>query len=206
MNCDRYRQYELDELDELDEASFRTHAAKCAECQAYLAQDTRLFALARTLQQPVETDQLWERIKTQLCDAQRKRFPGAIFGDRKSFYLAAAMVVVGIGLAYLTFKPPASPSLLLSESAVRKVEETEREYQRAIDELEIVALPQLAHMDTALAELYRERLSTIDAQIDRCRNALESNPDNAHIRRYMLAALQDKKETLQELLRYKPGT
>jgi hypothetical protein len=47
--------------------------------------------------------------------------------------------------------------------------------------------------------LYRDRLETIDAQIARCQEALAENPSNAHIRRYLLAALQDKKETLREL-------
>jgi hypothetical protein len=50
--------------------------------------------------------------------------------------------------------------------------------------------------------LYRERLETIDAQIERCRRALELNPASAHIRRYMLAALQDKTLTLIQIRDY----
>jgi len=52
--------------------------------------------------------------------------------------------------------------------------------------------------------LYREKLETIDAQIERCQEALAANPANAHIRRYLLAALQDKKAALADLLSYKP--
>ena len=55
-------------------------------------------------------------------------------------------------------------------------------------------------MNVELMLLYRDRLETIDDQIEQCREALSENPANAHIRRYMLAALQDKKETLKELL------
>jgi hypothetical protein len=51
--------------------------------------------------------------------------------------------------------------------------------------------------------LYRDKLETIDAQIERCKEALALNPASAHIRRYLLAALQDKKGTLAELLSYK---
>jgi hypothetical protein len=57
----------------------------------------------------------------------------------------------------------------------------------------------MANMNIELMLLYRDRLETIDDQIDRCREALLENPANTHIRRYMLAALQDKKDTLTEL-------
>ncbi len=48
--------------------------------------------------------------------------------------------------------------------------------------------------------LYRDKLAVIDGQIEKCQEALERNPGNAHIRRYFLAALQDKKQTLAEAL------
>jgi len=48
--------------------------------------------------------------------------------------------------------------------------------------------------------LYRDKLAAIDAQIDKCREALDSNPGNAHIRQYLLAALQDKRQALADVL------
>jgi len=45
-----------------------------------------------------------------------------------------------------------------------------------------------------------DKLAVIDGQIEKCQEALERNPGNAHIRRYFLAALQDKKQTLAEAL------
>jgi hypothetical protein len=62
----------------------------------------------------------------------------------------------------------------------------------------------MADMNLELMLLYRDRLETIDDQIEQCREALSENPGNAHIRRYMLAALQDKKQTLKELLESEP--
>jgi len=63
----------------------------------------------------------------------------------------------------------------------------------------------MAGLDLELDSLYRDRLGTIDAQIARCREALKSNPANAHIRRYLMAALRDKRETLTEVLNLKAG-
>jgi hypothetical protein len=55
-------------------------------------------------------------------------------------------------------------------------------------------------MDIQMMSLYRDKLAVIDAQIGKCRDALDSNPGNAHIRRYLLAALQDKHQTLADML------
>jgi hypothetical protein len=89
---------------------------------------------------------------------------------------------------------------LLAGKALKQVEAKEREYEEAIAEMERLAEPQLAKLDADLMMLYRDRLATIDAQIVRCKEAAARNPANAHIRRYLLAALQDKQETLQELV------
>ena len=204
MKCDRYQQYELGELDEVQ---FKTHAKNCPECQSYLEQDARLLALARTLQQPVVAPQLWERIEHHLR-AERKR-PGPVShaGRRKIRYLAAAVLVLGLGLGtYLASRTSPGHSRLLTASALRRIEDTESEYRQAIADLERVVHPQLAHLDPELTELYQERLAVIDEQIARCRAAQVKNPANAHICRYLLAALQDKKQTLQELVSYQSVT
>jgi hypothetical protein len=67
--------------------------------------------------------------------------------------------------------------------------------------LEEKAQSHMQNMDIQLMLLYKDRLAIIDNQIHECKEAMEQNPANTHIRNYMLAALQDKKETLSELLR-----
>lgn len=62
--------------------------------------------------------------------------------------------------------------------------------------------PQYKQMDMELHLLYRDRLETIDRQITLCKNAIDLNPANAHIRKYMMMALKDKKETLKEIAEY----
>lgn len=203
MNCDRYKRYELGEL---DEESFRSHAQQCPSCQDLLHQDAELMALARSLKQPVESPFLWGRIEDELRaemeKAEQKR-PGAFRRHRTALYRIAAVLVVGVGLgAYLDSRSASEPSRLLSASALERVEEKEQEHIQAIEELEQVASVQLAQMDLDLMLLYRDKLETIDAQISRCQKALRSNPANVHIRRYLLLALQDKKEALQEVVAY----
>ena len=113
----------------------------------------------------------------------------------------AALAVFGLAAWFLFIRPsPGSDSGLMADAALARVENEEREYAAAIEELEAKAGSKLAEMDFSLMALYRDRLETIDSQIERCREAIAQNPWNAHIRRYMLAALRDKKDTLGQIL------
>jgi hypothetical protein len=201
MSCEAYRQFELGEM---EETAFNRHAPNCVECQRLLAQDAQLLTLAKRLTLPVASPLLWAKIENALRAEQQKRRPvwlETLQEHKWTLLRMAAVLLVAVGLgSYFLLKPKPSASRLLAGAALEQVETKEREYAAAIAKLEAVALPQMAKMDVDLMLLYRDRLETIDAQILRCKEALATNPANAHIRRYLLAALQDKKETLKELL------
>jgi anti-sigma-K factor RskA len=200
MSCEVHRQFELGEI---EEAGFNRHAQSCAECQRLLEQDTQLLALAKSLQQPAANPLLWAKIENALhAEQQRRRLSWLMSWEEQKWAIlrVAAVLLLALGAgSYFLLQPKPSPSRLLAGAALEQVEKKEHEYADAIAELERVALPQMAKMDVDLMLLYRDRLETIDAQIARCQEALAANPANAHIRRYLLAALQDKKETLKEL-------
>lgn len=201
MSCEFYQKRELGEM---NEAEFSLHLPACAECQKLLEQDARILTLAQSLQKPAASPLLWAKIENALrAEQQRNRRYGPInwLEQKRTLLRLAAVLLLGIGLgSYFLFKPKPSAPRLLAGTALQQVEKREQEYVEAIAALERTALPQMAKLDTDLMLLYRDRLETIDAQITRCQEALAENPSNAHIRRYLLAALQDKKETLRELL------
>lgn len=202
MNCEFYQQHALGEIDENE---FSQHLATCAVCEKLVTQDAQILAFAQNLEKPQASPLLWAKIENSLrAEQERKRRYWRInWPEQKWTWLRlAAVLLIGIGLgSYLIFKPEPSESRLLAGAALQQVEKREREYAAAIAALEQTAMPQMAKLDTELMLLYRDRLETIDAQIARCREALAVNPANSHIRRYLLAALQDKKETLRELLK-----
>lgn len=213
MSCKELERYDRGEM---DEAEFARHAAVCSFCQQALELDKEVMSLAKTLRQPVEAPRLWSRIEEALRkemaaekrlapEPQMKKKPRV---ERPSLRwrllrlapaAAALIAVVGIGL-YFGLKSSAPSSGLLAKKALARVEQKEHEYMKAIEDLEKQALPRMADLNLDLVFLYRSRLETIDAQIEQCREALALNPANAHIRRYLMAALQDKKETLAEVL------
>ena len=118
---------------------------------------------------------------------------------RPLWRIAALLFLALAGFLYYRQQQPLPVKGLLAEKALQRVEAAEADYLQAIAGLEAAAGPRLTALPPDLASLYRTRLEAIDAQIIRCREALAANPANAHIRRYLLAALQDKKETLRSI-------
>lgn len=201
MSCNRYEAYELGQI---EHRVFMEHLVSCSVCRERVEQDARLMALAKSLKRPLSSPMLWARIEKSLVAEKRTGERSRLFGfQRRTVVLlrAAAMVIVMVSAGILLWPKSPPSSGLLAESALKRVERQEMAYIKAIEALEERVHPKLEEMDIELALLYRDRLETIDAQIEDCREALSKNPANSHIRRYMLAALQDKKETLWELLR-----
>ena len=158
----------------------------------------------RRLPQPEAAPLLWAKIENTLrAEQQREARPRERVSNTRRFlaYALAASLLLGLGgsALWLRAQRTSEASGVLAVSALQRVVEKEKEYEAAIAALERLTAPQLAQTPTELALLYRDRLAIIDAQIAHCRSALAQNPGNAHLRRYMLMALRDKKNTLQEL-------
>ena len=199
MSCDRFEAFELGRI---DEGAFQRHARECAACRAAVEEDERLMGRVLGLKEPVEAPWLWSRIEACLEDEKSRASRRFVVSNRFTPALRfASVMVLGIviGMAIIR-RSGMGGSDLLADAALRKVERRERAYENAIASLEQRVDRRMAGMDVELMLLYRDRLETIDAQIAQCREALAQNPANAHIRNYMLVALQDKKETLKELL------
>ncbi len=202
MSCEEYQKFELGKS---NKSEFEKHLTECSECRKLVQQDEQLLGLAGELDQPIQAPLLWAKIENCLrAEKQRRiRHETQVFRQFPMLLRIAAMLAVVAGLStgiYFMFEPDAPPGNILTAEALKKVENVEQDYIDAVSELERLAQPQLSQLDFEFMLLYQDRLETIDSQIERCKEALENNPANAHIRRYLLAALQDKKETLKEIL------
>lgn len=200
-NADHCGFFERFESGQIDEETFSSHRQSCSICQNLSAQDQQLLDQVQSLKRPVDAPGLWNRIESDLVQESRKKKRSRIlpFSPKTMAVLrVAAVLIVAVGLG-LRFWPRQDQSKLLAPKALARVERLEKSYAEAIEELEKSVTPKLTSMDIELALLYRDRLETIDAQIARCQDALNINPGNVHIRQYMMAALQDKKDTLIEI-------
>jgi hypothetical protein len=204
MSCDWFEKYDLGQI---GEKKFRSHLKECPDCREKIRLDEELLNQARALKSRVEAPYLWTRIERSLREEQRKSKPVGLAGIfRRSWAfvpLSAVLVLALCAGLFFWLRPGLKESGLLADSTLRRVERRERRYERSIKRLEGDVTPQMAELGLDLMLLYRDRLEIIDEQITSCKEALAENPGNAHIRRYMLAAFQDKRETLREILRTK---
>ena len=206
MKCKMYKKYSLGQI---TADLFQRHLTACPECRAADEADSDLLARAADLRTTVAAPGLWQRIETDLRSVPRGgtgRKPIRLPLLKAPLLRAAAVLLVGIllGWAILTF-PPDKNSGLLGDRALARVEEKETAYVQAIAALEQKTAGSLADLNLEMVFLYKARLQAIDDQILRCRETLAKNPANNHVRRYLLAALQDKKETLREILSVNQG-
>ncbi|MBN1939768.1 MAG: hypothetical protein JW843_09285 [Candidatus Aminicenantes bacterium] len=182
----------------------------CPDCRTEDDLDRRLAEETMKLRAPLSAPGLWDRIESALrveAAAEDRRSECVPRRDgRRPFRLAPVLVPVSalivLFISLLLFRPAPSvrDSGLLAQRALTEVEAREADYLAAIEDLERSARDKIDSMDLTLMSLYRDRLAVIDSQIAKCRDALAENPANAHIRRYLLAALQDKRQTLAEVL------
>jgi len=197
MICKKYEQHGLGQL---NEEQFREHLAICSQCQALVREDNKIMAMAEKVNQNLIIPDLWPDIERALLHKKKVK----VYPLYRNWILrVAAVLILAVSLTlYLSNREESTHTMILSQAALQKVEKTERDHMNAINQLEQAAREQLSQIDVEIASLYRTKIETIDAQIERCKAALEENPANTHIRKYLLAALIDKKETLNELIIY----
>ena len=164
---------------------------------------------AKDLNKESDVPDLWPGINEMLKkQAAKPEFNLLQFvNDHKSALIRTAavlLIVITAGYYLLQQRQPAAvtQSGILDQAALQDVIDKEQEYLEAIERLEESASQKLAVIDENLINLYSNKIRVIDQQIAYCREALEMNPANTHIRRYLFAVLQDKKQTLEEILTY----
>ena len=196
-------------------AALELHAEGCQECGGELQAWRNLSIAAKEMREEPESPQLWSRIEASLNERAGQKKPNSIWRRLRNWTplsvgwqtaLAAAMVLaLAISGGYLYMHRGSSArsedgsAALLKSPALREVENSERAYEQAIEDLETEAKPQLQSGDSPLVASYREKLMVLDGAIDELRMQAGENPSNAHLRRQLLAMYQEKQQTLQDV-------
>jgi tetratricopeptide (TPR) repeat protein len=194
------------------------HASACRVCAREIRAWKALSTAAEEMRDYRGDAQLWMKIQTALRKQGQTRAARAGFWERLGLpghlspgwqaALAGALVLVlALAGAYVvrdrrTDGP--KQNRLLQNSALARVERSERDYEKAIEALAQEAKPELNSPATPLMASYREKLMVLDSAIDELRAEAGQNPSNAHLRYQLLAMYQEKQQTLQEVLETKP--
>ena len=175
--------------------------------------DEELSTAARSLHREWESPGLWPAIAAEIAALDRAERNAAARRRRWQTLAAAASVVLAIAASVLLVRERAkrvddvpAPAVnathwSLSDEALSDIERAEAQYIAAIEALATKATaasntsrsPVLAHL--------RERLLVIDTAIADCRAEIERNRFNAHLRRQLLAMYQEKRQTLEQILK-----
>lgn len=202
MSCNWFDKYDQGKI---KDESFQAHVKDCPVCREKAHQDKELLLLSRSLKKrQVDAPFLWTRIEQDLREleqqSKKKGLGGTFWHSLKIIPVSVVLLIAICAGLFLWLRPGLHDSTLLADSALRRIEKREQRYERSIEKLQERIFPQLADLGLELTLLYRDRMETIDEQILACKEALQKNPGNTHIRTYMLAAFQDKKSTLKEIM------
>ena len=200
MGCDKFDLYLKEELTEKE---FHAHMDKCQECWMAFETDKDLMSEAAALNTDLQVPDLWTEIRHEIILSPEAKDKTRFWPQTLIWSAAAALLFAVVFWAVSIREEAPTESRILSHQALEQVKTAEENYIRAIEGLEEIARDKLTETREPLAQLYRNKLKLIDAQINKCRNELERNPANAHIRNYLLAALQDMQTTLTEIIELK---
>ena len=177
------------------------HAAECDVCAATLASWNDLSVTAKSLHTTWENDTLWPRIERAIRAERKRPAPRWL---RQAVAAAVLLVALGAPLFYtmrVQTREAAFDQTLIRVSALDEVERAERDHIRAIENLEKVAEGKLEDAESPLMISYKEKLMLLDDAIAECEANIDSNRQNAHLRRQLLAMYSEKQQTLQDVLR-----
>jgi hypothetical protein len=199
-------------------ATLEIHARGCEDCRGKLDLWKEISQAAPALQKSWESPRLFPGIARALSAASRTAAsadagpaPRRRFAWIPAAAAASLFVLSMIGLSI--FKPGESardpfarPSMgkepLMSNETMKEVEQAESNYLNSIEKLSRLAEPRMA--DPAASPLlasYREKLQLLDSAIGDLRGQLEGNQFNTHLRKELLAMYQEKKRTLEEVVK-----
>ena len=195
-------------------AALEPHALHCEECRESLRLWKEIEEAAPSLQKRWESPGLLpgvirgieaEKGKPQAAPAPRRRLSWIPIAAAASLFVLS---MVGL----YVFKPGESardpltrPSFgkeaLLGEDTLKEVETAESNYLASIAKLSSLAEARMANPETPVLASYREKLQLLDSAIADLRSQLESNRFNTHLRKELLAMYQEKKRTLEEVVK-----
>ncbi len=200
------------------------HVEACASCRERIRSWEEISHAARAMRRHWESPTLWDRIERALAaEGTKSRFrrgwgaSAALFSvpGKRWFALAAgaAFLFVSLGTAYLLLRNSPRPAArllrpdpdfqkkILTEKALREIEDSEAAYIQSIEKLSALVEPRLDKNPTPLMVSYREKLMLLDSAIAECRANISRNVYNAYLRRELLSIYQEKQRTLQDLIK-----
>jgi anti-sigma factor RsiW len=168
----------------------RAHAERCSACREQLHLWSEISRVAPQLHEKWESPFLWQRIRANLEQPRSK--------PRWTRWALAAAAVAVVALAVVLI-PPRSHELL-TDGALRDVQQAETVYARSIEKLSALAAKDLDRSSSPLAAAYREKLQVLDSAIADLKTNVAANRYNTYLQMELASLYRQKQQTLQDWL------
>jgi len=219
MNCSE-AQFRISEkidgeLTHSEELQLQGHLKVCTPCSMVYHDLNSIGQGASTLERLEPSDRVWANIRSQLVSEGlirdreertwafwEKIFPQGT-GLKPAISVAMAILVLVFSIYLLIPKRVSQDkqSSISPEAAVyQQLKEAELHYQQAIEELNEVSERKLESLDPALAQTFNDNLATMDYYLKECKEAVQNNPENPLVHRYLLTAYQKRVELMKTII------
>jgi hypothetical protein len=175
----------------------KAHAEQCEHCRQELYLWGEISRLAPQLHHEWESPSLWPRIEADLVRLLPTR---SVVPFWPLSIAAAALVIVGLMLAFPWNSPNPHSRKFLTENALHDVQQAEAAYTQAIAKLSDLAQPGLEVSPSPVAAAYREKLVILDSAISDLKADVAGNRYNAYLQTQLASLYREKQKTLQEWL------
>jgi anti-sigma factor RsiW len=211
---DKLSDYIDGELPAAEAEALEAHLMECAECGRTLQQLRTVVTRAGQVIDREPSQDLWQGIAARIAVAEvETETPLATSPGKRRFsfsgmQLAAASVVLMLmsaGTMYLVMgREGQAPMVAAAPQQVQQptpgqasVRAVTRNYDAAVDELEMVLERNRDQLDTATVRVLEQNLAIIDRAIVDARAALGQEPANPYLTRYLDQAIQKKVQLLK---------
>ena len=217
MNCSDIKHKISDWLDGglvlSEESSVQAHLKICSDCSVFYEEIRIIKINARNLDPLEPPSHLWANLQAQLIAEEMvkgqerlsfwERFlPLRIVQNLKPALSGAILALILAGsFFYIYQRHHPDENIVSSETEViRELRQAETHYQKAIQALNEDSRRKIETLDPAMAQILNDNLATMDYYLKECNDAVQSNPDNPLVHRYLLTAYQKKIEIMQSIV------
>jgi anti-sigma factor RsiW len=199
-------------LDPVGQRDVERHLEGCAECRALVTDLRSIRAAAFMLDRREPAAAVWSKLQASVAAEPAPRARVLLMPTRNNWpvWLAAAAVLTlatTIGLWPLMSRnatPPHDAAVtepaaeVTVESVTAEFEAAERHYQKAIDDLQLIANKDTGELDPQVAAVLNKNLTVIDQAISESRAALKAQPASTNAQEGLFDALRSKVALLQQ--------
>lgn len=171
------------------------HLQRCPDCRDLAEQQARAVAALGSLGR-VDVPR---GLRYRVANAQPRR------ADVLRPWAFAAAMTVAVFAAWLALRPPTVPDepTTPTPAAWARIEAAERDYQKAIAELEVEVAARSENWPPELRETFETNLAIIDEAIVDTREVAMEYADRPDAQRFLLAAYDQKVDLLTEATRWR---